>query len=251
MIHSIIRQHFDTIPSTHSYASSQEHLLKKGRLLLVSADEQIAGRGRYGRSWNFPRGEGLAATFSFLIGNQRTDLGNIPQVLALSAVNVLKDYGVTPLLKWPNDLLINKKKIGGILATTHQASLTEHIYMVVSIGLNVSVSERALRELGRPATSLLVETGKSQSIESVKEAILNQFTLDLNLFLDKGFSVFLENYRSQMASFKGDKISFHFNNTLLEGVFHGITDSGALLMINLADGSLSEFVSGELIVKET
>lgn len=249
MIDSIIRQHFDTVVSTHTHASSQEHHLKKGKLLIVSADEQTAGRGRYGRSWNSNRGESLTASFSFLVDNRRKDLGNIPQILALSSVKILKDYGVTALLKWPNDLLINKKKIGGILATTHQSNSNEHIYMVASIGLNISVSADTLASLGRPATSLFIETGKVSTIESVREAILNQFILDLNLFLAEGFLVFLKDYRSQMAALKGEKIMFHSNSTLLEGVFHGITDSGALLL-SLSDGILTEFVSGELIVKE-
>jgi BirA family transcriptional regulator, biotin operon repressor / biotin---[acetyl-CoA-carboxylase] ligase len=245
VIDSIIRQHFDTIDSTHSYASGQEHLLKKGDLLLVSAEAQSAGRGRYGHSWTSPRGEGLTVSFGFLIEKQRTDLGNIPQVLALSTTAVLKGYGVTPSLKWPNDLLINKKKIGGILATTHQTHSNECTYVVVSIGLNVAISAEVLETLGRPATSLLVETGRRIPIESVREAILNQFIIDLNQFLITGFSAFFENYRSQMASVAGEKITFHFNNELLEGTFYGITDTGALLLE--LNGTLTEFVSGELI----
>lgn len=247
MIEKIDQQHLETIDSTHSYASRQQHRLKEGMLLLISADEQTAGRGRYGRTWNSPRGQGLTASFSFLIDNKRSDCGNIPQVLALSVVKVLKEYGVAPLLKWPNDLLINKKKIGGILATTHAVNSNEHISMVVSIGLNIAVPAEVLDALGRPATSLLIETGKITEIEPIREAILNAFASDLNLFLMHGFSPSLESYRSHMASRTGEAINFHFNGTLLEGWFQGITDSGGL-QICLSDGTLTEFVSGELII---
>lgn len=245
MIHTVIRQHFDTIASTHTHASGQGHLLEKGLLLLVSADHQTAGRGRQSRPWISPRSEGLMASFGFLIDSRRTDLGNIPQIFTLSASAVLKEYGVTPLLKWPNDLLVDKKKIAGVLTTTHQTDLSETIYMVVSIGLNVSTSAETLQELRRPATSIRIETGKVEELDSVREAILNRFIADLNQFLVHGFSTFLENYKSQMAPLKGDKINFHSNGKTIEGIFHGITDSGTLLL-NLHGDTLSEFVSGEL-----
>lgn len=249
MLDTIIRRRFDTIGSTHTYASAQDSSIEKGVMLVVSAEEQTAGRGRYGRSWSSPKGEALTVSFGFLFDSQRTDAGNIPQVLALSAVDVLEEYGVTPLLKWPNDLSIDRKKIGGILATAHRTNSNDNLYMVVSIGLNVSVSAEFLEKLGRPATSLFIETGKIEDRDTLLEAILNKFVSDFNRFIIKGFSFFLEKYKSKMQVAKGEKISFHHNNTLLEGVFFGIEDSGTLLL-ELPDGIIKEFASGELIMME-
>lgn len=249
MIQQIKYLHLPSVESTHTYASSQQHLIEKGMLLQVTATEQTAGRGRYGRSWLSPKEQGLALSFGFYIDSNREDCGNIPQVFALSITEILKKYDITPSLKWPNDLLICKKKVGGILTTIHPSQIDKNLYMVLSVGLNVRVSKEQLEALKRPATSLFDETCGVESIETIKREIRTQFIYDLNLFIREGFGPFIKPYQAQQAFLKGEKIGFQHNGQLLEETFYGISDSGALTL-QLADGTLKEFVTGELILKE-
>lgn len=242
-------KHFVTLDSTNTKAAEYIHQLDASALLMVSADEQTAGRGRFSHIWLSPSEQNLYATFGFFIDKSRLDIGNIPQIMALSAAKVLQEHGLSSCLKWPNDLLINKKKIGGILAETFAAN-QERLYMIVGIGININMSAEMLAPLGRPATSVLIETGELGNVEAIRKELLQCFLEDLNLFLTEGFHPFLQSYQKQMVLQKNDHMSFHVNGKMLEGKFDEITPQGSL-KLRLSDGTLSEFVSGEIFLKKT
>lgn len=244
----IIRENFKIIDSTHSWACQQAYRIEENSIILTTADEQSAGRGRFGKKWTSPPGESLAATFSFLIDPDRIDRGNISQVMALSASKMLKGYGLSPQVKWPNDILISEKKICGILGSAIPL-LKGGVCMVISIGINVSMRQENLKMLGRPATSLHFEMGKALTIENVCNKLFEIFLEDLNIFIEKGFSPFLEAYQESICLQKNDKISFHMNGELIEGHFLGINSSGALEM-RLTNGLTSQFLSGELFFEK-
>lgn len=243
---NIIREHFDSIDSTHTWATLNAQRLNPNTIIITSTDEQTAGKGRFGHKWSSPKGQNLAITLSFAMENVRKDIGNIPQVLAVSAAKMLQRYNVCSQLKWPNDILISGKKIAGILTTTTPLDQT-YLCVIASLGLNVTTTQETLEKLGRPATSILLETGKLESIEAVRESFLEFFLTDLRIFYHEGFSPFIDFYRSQMAAKKGDKICFHHNSQKIDGIFEEITPAGTLRM-RLDDGSSSEIVSGDISV---
>ena len=111
----IKRHHFETIDSTNTWAKQQAETFERGSLTLVTADRQTSGRGRLNRSWLSPAKENLYATFCFFLDSHRQDVGNVPQVMALAATEILEQFDFNPTLKWPNDLLLRHKKLGGIL----------------------------------------------------------------------------------------------------------------------------------------
>ncbi len=244
-ISRVINDHFESIDSTNHWASLQVSRLKEGMLLLTTADEQTSGKGRFGHHWFSPKNLNFYGTFSFMFDSQRKDIGNLPQILALSAASTLQKLNLSCQLKWPNDLLVNKKKIGGILTEAKATEYSNCLYMLIGIGLNINMPSGLITHLERPATSLLIETGKTVDIQIVRELLLQTFLEDLNLFIRSGFSPFLNSYREQLCHLKGETVCFHTSGTLLEGMFYEISETG-ILRLSMSNGTLFEITSGEI-----
>lgn len=174
--------HFKEIDSTNSYLKNTHRLLDN--FTFASTDYQSKGKGREDRVWESNSGENLM--FSFLIKNE--ELMKLSAVLSiLTAVEVAKEvekYDIDNVsVKWPNDILINDKKVCGILL---EGQVPE--YLVVGVGLNVN--QKAFPNgLRRPATSLSLETKEDINIDELKERlfknIVNNFSsIKLDDYLD-------------------------------------------------------------------
>lgn len=240
----IIRKHFDTIDSTNTYGKLNCHFFEKNKITLVTADSQTGGRGRFKRQWVSPAFENIYATFCFFIDKNRPDIGNIPQVLAISCANVLQDLQFFPKLKWPNDILLSNKKMAGILCET--VSFPDSFAVILGIGININMPLETLSKIDRPATSLLNETGKRFEVESVLKLLQDQFSKDLNVFLKSSFKPFLDDYRNLIWTAKNEKIRFHDNVNIVEGFFDSINDDGTLNLM-LENGQIKRFISGEFL----
>lgn len=245
LIMELIRRHFDIIDSTNTWAKHNAHLLPRDKMTLVTAEGQTAGRGRFRRNWESPPGQNIYASFCFFIDKQRKDLGYIPQILALSAIHILEKLNFKVELKWPNDLLIGKKKVAGILTET--TPISDQLCMIIGIGLNVNMTDDYLQRIDKPATSLLVERGHPFDIEDLLHQLRNRFIEGLKLFLEEGFSPFFDAYRSYICF--GEPIRFHDNVTLWEGTLHSINSDG-LLILKLPNGSLKTFITGEIVLEK-
>ena len=174
--------HFKEIDSTNSYLKNSHRLLDN--FTFASTDYQSKGKGREDRVWESNSGENLM--FSFLIKNE--ELMKLSAALSiLTAVEVAKEvekYDIDNVsIKWPNDILINDKKVCGILL---EGQVPE--YLVVGVGLNVNQKEFP-NGLRRPATSLSLETKEDINIDELKERlfknIVNNFSsIKLDDYLD-------------------------------------------------------------------
>lgn len=240
----LIRRHFEIIDSTNTWAKQNAHLLPHDVITLVTACEQTAGRGRFKRRWESPRGQNILASFCFFIEKHRMDIGNIPQVLAISAAKTLEELGFAPELKWPNDVLLSSKKVAGILAET--TPLSDQLCFIAGIGLNVNMPLDLLQQIDRPATSLLVEGKQEFDVEAVLELLQRHFVADLDLFLEVGFYPFLEEYRQRMTLDPKKTIRFDDNRTVWEGTLYAINQDGSL-SLKLANGEIKKFVAGEIM----
>lgn len=238
-----MRYHFASIDSTNTWAKQNHPLFAKNQITLVTADTQTAGRGRFNRKWESPAKQNIYATFSFFVPPaQYALLGNIPQVLALSVVELLTDMGFHPKLKWPNDVLIAEKKVAGILCETTRADSL--LCIILGVGLNVNMPLQHLRTIDRPATSLLAESGLTYDVETIIEQLQQCFEKNLNTLLLKGFSPFLDLFRHYV--FTDKKIQFHANNRIWEGKIHSINEDGSL-NLQLQSGKIKRFLSGEML----
>lgn len=238
----IVRKHFESLDSTNTWAKQNGEVLEPKALTVITAAEQTGGRGRFSRKWHSPAGLNIYVTYAFFLDSLREDLGNIPQLLALSAAQMLDGFEVN--LKWPNDVQIGYKKLGGILCET--TWIGKKLLVVVGIGLNVNMPLGLLQEIDRPATSLLVEGGQRGDVEVWLEKLTAQFSANLQVFLKEGFGAFLEQYRKRLVHQVGDKVRFHDNQKIWEGKYAGLTGDGALRL--LVDGKEKVFIAGEFLL---
>ncbi len=171
-------------------------------------------------------------------------MGNLPQVMALAAVKTFEELDVFPTIKWPNDLLLSGKKVGGILCETviEQGRLG----VICGIGLNVNMELADLNAIDRPATSLFVETGKLYNPQEVFNLFKNNFELDLNRFINEGFSPFHQRFIEKSSFKRGDPLSFNHGGELIFGTWGSLTEEGAV-ELTLLDGSKKIFFSGEFL----
>ena len=240
----IHHRHFTSIDSTNTWAKHNIHLFATDQITLVTADEQTAGRGRFNRKWISPADQNLYATFCFFIEKHRTDIGNIPQILAISAAKALEELGFHPRLKWPNDVLLVGKKVAGILCET--TPLSDHLGMILGIGINVNMPRALLEQIDRPATSLMVEGNKEHEVNDISQRLQSHFTANLALFFDEGFFPFLKDYRDRIQHQQDEIIRFHDNRIVWEGAFHAINTDGSLAL-KMKNGDIKTFVAGEIL----
>ncbi|MBN1671612.1 MAG: biotin--[acetyl-CoA-carboxylase] ligase [Kiritimatiellae bacterium] len=159
---------FDSLPSTNTWALAHADSLRHGDV--VWARRQTAGRGRFDRVWVSP-GDGCL-TLSVLLS--RPHVGplapNLGQIAAVGVARTLATYGLEPRLKWPNDVMVDDRKIAGILAE----SKTDSPLFVLGIGLNVNLGPEDLRDprIERPATAVSLAAGQPYAVECVRAVLI-------------------------------------------------------------------------------
>ena len=216
----------EEIASTNSELLSNKKYKKPGTVLL--AEKQLKGKGRKDRIWQSAKG--LNLTFSILLNKEILSDLNINQLnLATSLTVALAIENLYPIrteLKWPNDVLINGKKVAGILfETTIKGSKIERVVIGIGINLNQLVFQG---EFNIPPTSLKLETGINVDRETILAEILNLFEEHLNKVQVQPESI-LEEWRSKCRMI-GDKITISDGNTTKSGTFYDIDDNGFLLL---------------------
>lgn len=240
----VIHKHFSIIDSTNNYAKRQAHLFERNRITLLTADEQITGRGRGKRQWFSPANQNVYATFCSFFPKSRTDIGNISQLLALSAIQVLESLHFHPVIKWPNDILLVTKKLGGILCET---IVDEQDFFVINgIGINVNMTQENLDKIDIPATSLMTERGSSVDYKEILKALAERYVEDLQLFHQNGFAPFLSKFRQLTNSYMNRKVKFNDHLQVVEGHFHSINEDGSLNLL-LPTNEIKSYLAGQII----
>lgn len=231
---------FDTLDSTNSY------LKRNGKYLdhftVVQANHQEQGKGRLGRSW---QDQGNSLLFSILL-KEKIEPERVPLLSLLAGASVvltLEHYGLTPLVKWPNDTLVSEKKISGIL--TEAVSEGEDIFYIVGIGINLNQKEFE-GELSQKATSLFLLTKKEYNKEEVLTVLLSYFT---PLYQDyiQGGKKFLTVVKSH-SYLDQKEVSLDYYGEHIHGTVIDITDKGTLLLD--VSGKQIEVSSGEVTLNQ-
>lgn len=236
--------HFDHIDSTNTWAKLHSDQWDPCGLTLITASTQSGGRGRFNRVWVSPPNLNIYATFCFWIPVSREDIGHIPQVLAIAAAQTVESLGFFSKIKWPNDLLIQGKKMAGILCETILEG--DRRGVICGIGLNVNMPPEILQQIDRPATSLFVEGDRVLEVEAVLNILKERFLDLINIFLENGFSPLFSLFEEKSALRPGDRLCFHDNQTLIEVQFVRLHSNGSVELC-LADGTHKIFHAGEFI----
>jgi BirA family transcriptional regulator, biotin operon repressor / biotin---[acetyl-CoA-carboxylase] ligase len=233
--------YFDTIGSTNDVAMAR---LVEG--LVVVADEQTAGRGRRGHTWFSPPGSGLYVSAVLSPATSPVDPLRATTLLTLAvgvaiAEGIEEASGLRVDLKWPNDLHVSRRKLGGILAESSGAGT--HDAVVVGYGLNV-LSTAFPQELGDRATSLETELGRAVDRHDLLAATLAALSRRYDDLLAGRFDAILDAWRRRAPGAVGARVTWTTNGSASSGVTAGIDDLGALLV--RVDDRIERVVSGEV-----
>jgi len=209
---------------------------------VVIADAQTAGRGRRGRTWFSPAGSGLYVSVVVTPARSATDPGRATTLLTLAtgvalAEGVERATGLAPAIKWPNDLLIGRRKLAGILAEAFGEAV------VLGYGINV-LATAFPPELGDRATSLESALGRVVDRETVLTETLAALAERYEELLDGRFDAILDAWRRRAPAASGTRVAWTTNSGTLSGITQGIDDHGALL-VRVGD-RVERIVSGEL-----
>ena len=179
--------YYNTIDSTNNKAKEIAREEIEGSL--VVAEEQTGGKGRLGRSWVSPKGKGIWMSLILKPNVEPFKLGPITLLGAASVYKALEKNNVKSQIKWPNDILIEDKKIAGIL-TEMSAELNIINYLVMGIGINVNLEDEDLpSDLKNKATSIRIKENRVIDRKKLLADILNEFE-DLYIsFLKTGSSL--------------------------------------------------------------
>jgi BirA family biotin operon repressor/biotin-[acetyl-CoA-carboxylase] ligase len=211
---------------------------------VVLAEEQTAGRGRAGRSWHSERGAGIYMTFLLRPRLSPVQAPLLTMLAGLSAHAAIQEQtGLSADLKWPNDLLLNGKKVGGILTEMH-AEPSQVRFVIVGIGINVN-QEKFPTELSGVATSLRKESDKVQSRLELLVRLLREFESDYNRFLREGPGFVTERFLGLSNFAKGKRVRVDTGRETYIGTTSGLTPEG-LLQVQKEEGPVVTVIAGDV-----
>jgi BirA family transcriptional regulator, biotin operon repressor / biotin---[acetyl-CoA-carboxylase] ligase len=235
--------HFFKIDSTNRVALELGHAGEpEGAVVL--AEGQTAGKGRAGRTWQSDRAAGIYVTLLLRPRLAPVQAPLLTMMAGLSAHAAIQaQTGLTVDLKWPNDLLIGGKKVGGILTEMH-AEPSQVRFVIVGIGLNVN-QEKFPGELGTTATSLRLETGKQVSRLELLVRLLREFENDYNRFLREGPAGVTQKFEAVSSYAHGKRVRVTNGTESFAGTTAGLGPEG-LLQVKRDDGQLVTVISGDV-----
>ncbi len=212
---------------------------------LCLAERQTGGKGRLGRSWSSPPGAGVWMSLLLrpqLAPQEATLLTLIAGLSVCRAIRRLTGCGA--MIKWPNDIVIGRKKVCGIL-TELAADMEQIHYVVVGIGVNANLSEFE-GELKKKATSLLLETGEKIDRAALIWAVLEEFEACYDRFVTDLTADFITPYEELCVSLNR-QVSVIRGGREITGQSIGLSKEGELLI--QTDGGIVEIGSGEVTVQ--
>jgi BirA family biotin operon repressor/biotin-[acetyl-CoA-carboxylase] ligase len=213
------------------------------------AEFQTAGRGRRGRTWLAPPGGAVCLSFSWTFPEMPRDAGSLSLAIGVCVLRALRSQGVKEAqLKWPNDVLIGDRKLGGILIEL-RAESAGPACVVVGIGLNVALGGDVLEQIaatGLKAVDLASVTSARVSRNALAAALVGEGIRGLLEFEREGLKPFLEEW-GEADALRGREIAVHSANEVMRGVARGVDLTGALLVESPT--GLLKFFSGEVTVR--
>ena len=220
-----------------------------GRTEVLLAEFQTAGRGRRGRSWLAPPGGAVCLSLSWTFPEVPRDAGALSLAIGVCVLRALSAFDVPDVrLKWPNDVLVKDRKLGGILIEL-RAETAGPACAVVGIGLNVALGDELrakIAALGLQAADLHSVVGKTLSRNLLAAQLIESCVRGLMEFEREGLRPFIEEWRHADA-LRGRPVTVHAGDESARGLARSIDLSGALL-VETPQG-LRKFFSGEVTVR--
>lgn len=243
---SYVIYQYETIDSTNSFLKREYKRFSDNSV--IWALEQTAGRGRFDRKWHAVGHKDL--TFSLLVslkGIPSEIWPTITQVTALSIVNFLEYHSISAHIKWPNDILVDQKKICGILSET-VVSNHSTVCAIIGVGININSNRKELDYLDIPATSVFNELNISLDLSEILIRLLDNLFSCYAVFQQSGFAPFYSQLQSKLAYVNVPKTIIDGTRTY-EGIIKSVASDGALL-IQEENGGIRRVNSGEISFRD-
>jgi BirA family biotin operon repressor/biotin-[acetyl-CoA-carboxylase] ligase len=240
---------FPEIASTNTYLMEQDAPLP-GQASVAITDNQTMGRGRHGRTWQSPPGSGLCISVAYTFSSQPANLPALTLAIGLGAIDALEELGVSGVqLKWPNDLIADDGKLGGILTET-KSHVSGTISIVSGMGINVNLGEKPDLGTGTDWTRGVADlAGFVATLPSRHTLAVRLIEGLCQVFVDYeagGFEHFAQKWPDRDWLF-GRELTIDTPQCQVTGVGAGIDQDGALL-VDTGSDAVSRITSGSVVM---
>lgn len=235
--------------------STNSHLLRQpapppGRVRVAITDNQTAGRGRHGRRWQSPPGSGLCLSLGYTFAEQPADLPALTLAIGLGVTDALAQVGVSGiLLKWPNDLMANDGKLGGILTETRSLA-GDAVMVVTGIGLNVDLGPMSGRDLESVSMREIADlAGHVETLpprDELAARVIESVCRSFADYASAGFAALAPRWPRYDWLF-GRELVVDTAQQRVAGTGAGVAADGALLL-KTAAGAVLRITSGSVVV---
>jgi len=240
----------DSIDSTNAYAMRQLQEEKSVSLTsnykIYLAEQQTSGKGRRDRTWVSPYGENIYLTLAkqFETGIGVTE--GLSLVVGVAVARALADLGIQGLgLKWPNDVLHNRKKLCGILL-----EMTGDVFglcqLLIGVGINTCCRDEVMQEVDQPWTDLYKISGKRLDRNDIASATVSHIVRALDDLADHGLAIIMNEWKA-LDLMEGHTVELQFSGDSITGVARGVSETGALLLET--ELGVQSFIGGEVSLR--
>ncbi len=237
----------DSVASTNDFAKSVlENAQLSGQFMdlhgcVYLAEAQTQGRGRSGRTWVSPYGQNIYGSLIWRFDQGIAQLAGLSLVLGLAVLETLSELGIQSSLKWPNDVLVEGKKIAGILVETFGDALGP-FYVIIGVGMNIALSAEQGAAIEQPWTAIKQVMGENAvpNRNQMMGQLLNKIILSMQKFSQQGFTAFQTQW-NQHDAFANQSVTMLMGHETISGIARGVREDGAL---RLQVGDLLRYISG-------
>ena len=235
----------DSVNSTNDAAKNLiDESAEEGTIVL--SDSQTQGKGRKGRSWHSEENVGIYISIVLKPDLPLEQISQITLVAGVTLVQAINEFSrVRAYLKWPNDILLNGKKVAGILTENHNQNSQSGI--VLGIGINVNNSHFPV-SLQHIATSMAMANGEIYERLPLITYLINHLDEEYRCFLDEGISPIVDRWNMNSDMF-GKRVSITQGTQTSSGTAMKLNEQGHLVML-MDDGEKFDFDSGEVALLE-
>jgi BirA family biotin operon repressor/biotin-[acetyl-CoA-carboxylase] ligase len=229
---------------------AREHCLRgaeEGTVIL--AESQAEGKGRMGRQWQSPAGTNVYASIILRPSFSPVSAPQIPLLAGVAGANALaRATGLDARLKWPNDIFVHGKKVGGVLSEMETEGMRIR-FIILGVGVNVNWRKEDIPpDLREIATSLRAEAGREFSRANVAAEFFEELEREYALFLKEGFSSRLREEWNRLSWVNRKWVTITMMEKKFEGQVLGLDTDGALLLMG-AEGKIQRFVAGDVSLR--
>jgi len=236
---------YDSLQSTNN-AAKDLYKQDAGDGTVILAEEQTAGRGRMDRKWLSPPYKNILLSILLRPEMKVENIYSLTLALAVAGIDAIKNVnGLSCMIKWPNDIYLNNKKLAGIL-TEFKARGENPDYVILGMGLNVNWNPEKEKNLLFPSTSIFNETGKVTSRNQLIAGILKIFENIYNDIIDERLDHVYNRFNS-LSLLTGEEVSVDTGEGKIRGTALGIDKDGGLILKDFY-GNVKKILNGDVSI---